>query len=112
MLWVLKRTVSMRRFFWAPKTYVKIDGLENIYNFTLKIFVYLNLCSYNMHTEEFKTHVISSERVYCYIFSVLSGEIFTATAQSIIFSISNRVERLRRLQACLDLLFSEGACNN
>ena len=44
MLWVLKRTVSMRRFFWAPKTYVKIDGLENIYNFTLKIFVSLNLC--------------------------------------------------------------------
>ena len=26
MLWVLKRTVSMRRFFWAPKTYVKTDG--------------------------------------------------------------------------------------
>ena len=26
MLWVLKRTVSMRRFFLAPKTYVKIDG--------------------------------------------------------------------------------------
>ena len=26
MFWVLKRTVSMRRFFWAPKTYVKIDG--------------------------------------------------------------------------------------
>ena len=23
MLWVLKRIVSMRRFFWAPKTYVK-----------------------------------------------------------------------------------------
>ena len=23
MLWVLKRTVSMRRFFWAPKTYIK-----------------------------------------------------------------------------------------
>ena len=44
MLWELKRTVSLRRFFWAPKTYVKTDGLENIYNFTLKIFVYLNLC--------------------------------------------------------------------
>ena len=43
MLWVLKRTVSMRPFFWAPKTYVQTDGLENIYNFTLKIFVYLNL---------------------------------------------------------------------
>ena len=25
MLWVLKRTVSMRRFFWAPKTHVQID---------------------------------------------------------------------------------------
>ena len=44
MLWVLKRTVSMRRFFWAPLSYAKIYGLENIYNFTLKIFVYLNLC--------------------------------------------------------------------
>ena len=26
LLWVLKRTVSMRRFFWAPKTYVKLMG--------------------------------------------------------------------------------------
>ena len=26
MLWVLKRTVSMRRFFEAPKTHVKTDG--------------------------------------------------------------------------------------
>ena len=44
MLWVLKRTVSMRRFFWAPKTYDKTDGQENIYNFTLNFFVYLRLC--------------------------------------------------------------------
>ena len=44
MLWVLKRTVSMRRFFWAPKSYAKNYGLENIYNFMLNIFVYLNLC--------------------------------------------------------------------
>ena len=44
MLWVLKRTVSMRGFFWAPKTYVQTDGLENIKNCTLKNFVYLNLC--------------------------------------------------------------------
>ena len=35
MLWVLKRTVSMRQFFWATKTNVKTDGLENIYNFKL-----------------------------------------------------------------------------
>ena len=26
MLWVLKRTVSTRRFFWAPKTNIKNDG--------------------------------------------------------------------------------------
>ena len=26
MLWVLKRTISMRRFFWAPKTYAKNYG--------------------------------------------------------------------------------------
>ena len=25
----------MRRFFWAPKKYVKTDGLENIDNFTI-----------------------------------------------------------------------------
>ena len=43
MLWVLKRTVSMRRFFLAPKTYVQTDGLKNIYNFTFKNFAYLNL---------------------------------------------------------------------
>ena len=48
MLWVLKRTVAMRRFFWAPKTYVKTDGQENIYNFMLKNFVYLNLWDLNM----------------------------------------------------------------
>ena len=28
------------------KTYVQTDGLENIYNFTLKNFVYLNLCNF------------------------------------------------------------------
>ena len=43
MLWMLKRTVSMRWFFWAPKTFVKIDGYENIYNCWLNNFVYLNL---------------------------------------------------------------------
>ena len=43
MLWVLKRAVSMRQFFWAPKKYVKTDGQINIYNFTLKYFVFLTL---------------------------------------------------------------------
>ena len=38
MLWVLKRTVLMRRFFRAPTTYVNIDGLEDINNFMLKNF--------------------------------------------------------------------------
>ena len=41
MSWVLKWTVSMRRFFWAPKTYAKIDGSENIYNFTLNFFLFI-----------------------------------------------------------------------
>ena len=44
MLWVLKRTVSMRRFFWAPKTHVYIDCLENNFNFPLLKFHYLDLC--------------------------------------------------------------------
>ena len=50
MLWVLKRTISIRRFFWAPKTYVQTDGLVYIYNFTLKTFVYLNLAMYIIWT--------------------------------------------------------------
>ena len=41
MLWLLKSTVSLRWNFWAPKTYVKTDMQENIYNFTLKKFAYL-----------------------------------------------------------------------
>ena len=45
MLWVLKITVSMRRFFGAPNTNAKDYGQENIYNFTQKIFAYLNLCT-------------------------------------------------------------------
>ena len=48
MLWALKRTISMRQFFWAPKTYVKTDGLENIYNLKLKNVVYLNLWEHNI----------------------------------------------------------------
>ena len=46
MLCVLKKNVSMKRFFWAHKTYVQTDELESIYNFMLKDFVYLNLCVY------------------------------------------------------------------
>ena len=43
MLWVLKRIVSMRwGVFEHPKHMFKL--IENIYNFMLKIFVYLNLC--------------------------------------------------------------------
>ena len=37
MLRVLTRTVSMRRFFWVPKTRVYIDGSENNHNFMLKL---------------------------------------------------------------------------
>ena len=43
MLWVLKRTVSLRQFIWAPKTYAKTDGSESNYEFMLKFLAYLNL---------------------------------------------------------------------
>ena len=46
MLWVLIRTISLRQFFGAPKTYVRIDGQENNDNFTLKIFNQGHLCLY------------------------------------------------------------------
>ena len=38
MLWVLERAVSrsLRQFLRAPKTNVKTDGRENIYNLPLK----------------------------------------------------------------------------
>ena len=42
MLWVLKITVLIRRFFWAPKTCGKNYGKENIDNFTLIFFVCLS----------------------------------------------------------------------
>ena len=35
-LWINKRTISMRRFFWTTKTYVKTHGQEIIKNFRLK----------------------------------------------------------------------------
>ena len=33
MLWVLKRTVLMRQFFWAPKQMLKLMGKKMFYNF-------------------------------------------------------------------------------
>ena len=47
MLWLLKRTVSMRQFFWVPNTYVNTDGQENIHSFTKKLIILLlnqNIC--------------------------------------------------------------------
>ena len=38
MLWVLNRTISMRQFFRVPKTNVKKGGLENIHNFSQKVY--------------------------------------------------------------------------
>ena len=48
MLWVLKKNPLNETFLWAPKTYAKNCGLEKIYNFTLKNFVYLNLWDYTI----------------------------------------------------------------
>ena len=55
ILWVLKGTVSFRPFFLAPKTFVKIDGFKNIYNFMLKNFVYLNLLG-SLYFQKFNRH--------------------------------------------------------
>ena len=43
MLWELKRTVSMRRFCWAPKTFKKL-WVRKYLQFYAEIFVYLNPC--------------------------------------------------------------------
>ena len=43
MLWVLKRTVSMRRSFKRQKHMLKVMGKKNIYYFKLNRFVYLIL---------------------------------------------------------------------
>ena len=48
MLWVLKRNVSMRRFFEDPKHILNLMGKKIyvwIYNFMLKNCVYLNICT-------------------------------------------------------------------
>ena len=49
---------------WAPKTYVQTDGLENIYNFTLKNFVYLNLCLLFQIAEETEEKIETSRMGY------------------------------------------------
>ena len=38
LLWVLKGTVSIRRFFWALKTNIQIDGHEYRYSFIILKF--------------------------------------------------------------------------
>ena len=40
MLWVLKRTVSMRRFFWASKKMLELIHKKIISNCTLTSFAY------------------------------------------------------------------------
>ena len=78
MLWVLKRTVSMRQFFWAPITYAKNYGLENIYNFMFKNFVYLNVCKSEAHlyTMQSLCFVLSEMMLYVPVnnFSVMLGQ--------------------------------------
>ena len=60
MLWVLKRTVSEKRFFWTPKIYVKTDGQENIHIFTLK---YLLISTYGLFCCFFREDVHSGREV-------------------------------------------------
>ena len=48
MLWVLKRTVAMRRFFLATNYRLNLMIKKNIYNFKLKKCVYLDYDLYSM----------------------------------------------------------------
>ena len=64
MLLVLKRTVSMKRFFWAPTIYAKNHRKENIYNFTLNFFNYLNLWQYNTNRKQMNQMVCSDLHVF------------------------------------------------
>ena len=55
ILWMVKRTVSMRWFFWAFKTYlyIAINAKENIDNFMPKNYVYLVRPDYNVDLLDF-----------------------------------------------------------
>ena len=68
MLWVLKRTVSMRRFFWAPKTYAKSYWEENIYNFTLKI-----LLTYPVYIIFLYSQCVNVKKKVLWVISVMTG---------------------------------------
>ena len=48
MLWVLKRTVAMRRFFYALSYRLNLMCKKNINDFTLNICVYLDYDLYSM----------------------------------------------------------------
>ena len=54
MLWVLKRIVSLRQFFKAPKTFVETDELNFFYNFMLNFFVYIDLIGLDKQNSEHK----------------------------------------------------------
>ena len=65
MLWVLKRTVSLRRFFWAPKTYVLTDSKKII---TILWSDNLIIWTYNayLHTGKGKRRFASIYSYYRY----------------------------------------------
>ena len=65
MLWVLKRTVSMRRFFWAPKTHVSMNRQEKNEDFTQIKFAYLDLCGS-------RRKILSEGSWQCFCFSVVN----------------------------------------
>ena len=78
---MLKGTVSLRPFFLAPKTFVKIDGFKNIYNFLLKNFVYRNLWG-SLYFQKFNRHWCTSlyiwtdwiQRFYLFYITICFGK--------------------------------------
>ena len=79
---------------WVLKTYVKNDGLENIYNFMLKNFVYLNLWSKSLlflFQEEFeKMFAVYDENVTIQYFK--SFRRARANFSSPLFSANARID--------------------
>ena len=53
MCLVLKRTVSLRRFFWLPTTYVLVEKKENYFSVTHSYMYHIHPYNHPMHITNF-----------------------------------------------------------
>ena len=54
---MLKRTVSLRRFFWVPTTYVLVDKQENLHFITHSYLEAWNTLRYNYYIQPLLVHI-------------------------------------------------------